>query len=131
MAAAIPAAPLSLLSPEALLAEVGHAYAIAPPVDCALLRSYVNDVYTIATTAGDYILKVYRARWRSWSEIAYELDVLAHLTARGVAVAPAIARRDGRRIGAIRLERALDGDRGVLRRGAGRVAPLGRRAARQ
>lgn len=76
-------------------------------MDCALLRSYVNDVYAIATTAGDYILKVYRARWRSWSEIAYELDVLAHLTARGVAVAPAIPRRDGRRIGAIRAPEGL------------------------
>lgn len=92
----------SLLSPEALLAEVGRAYTIAPPVDCTLLRSYVNDVYAVATTAGDYILKVYRARWRSRSEIAYELDVLAHLTARGVAVAPPIPRRDGRLIGALR-----------------------------
>src|SRR5438067_5216865 len=92
----------SLLAPEALLAEVARAYPIDRPVDCALVRSYVNDVYVIATATSHSILKVHRAGWRSRSEVAYELDVLAHLTAKGVAAAPALPRRDGERIGVLR-----------------------------
>src|SRR6266545_4573647 len=98
----------SLPAPGALLAEVARAYPINRPVDCALVRSYVNDVYAIAAATSRYILKVYRAGWRSRSEIDYELDVLAHLTAKGVAVAPALPRRDGQRIGVLR---APEGDR--------------------
>jgi len=108
--ASLPAAPFpathSLLSADALLMEVSRTYAIGSPLRCTLIRSYVNDVYAITTTADRYVLKVYRAGWRSWSEIAYEMDVLAHLAAKGVAVAPATARRDGRLIGAVR---ALEG----------------------
>ena len=89
----------SILAPEALLAEVNRRYRIEPLVDCALLRSYVNDVYVLRGGAVAYILKIYRAGWRSWSEITYELDVLTHLTAKDVPVAAPLPRRDGQLIG--------------------------------
>lgn len=98
----------SLPSADALLEEVARAYASARPTSCALYRSWANDVYRIATAEGDYFLKVYRADWRSWSEVAYEVELLAHLDARGVAVATAIARRDGQPIGTLR---APEGER--------------------
>jgi Ser/Thr protein kinase RdoA (MazF antagonist) len=91
----------SILASEALQAEVSRAYSIEPLLDCALLRSYVNDVYVLHGDTTTYILKVYRAGWRSWSEIAYELDVLTHLTAKGVAVAAPLPRRDGQLIGTL------------------------------
>lgn len=99
--AVIPAA-YSILSSEALLAEVARAYPIPQPSECVLIRSFVNDVYTIVTPDEQYILKVYRARWRSRAEVAFEMDVLAHLEAKGVAVAGPIARRDGQVIGVLR-----------------------------
>lgn len=103
--ATAPVAPFpvaySLLSTEALLAEVARTYTVGRPMDGVLVRSYVNDVYAISTSTGRYILKVYRARWRSSSEIAWEVDALAHLSAKGVAVAAAIPRRDGRLIGTL------------------------------
>jgi Ser/Thr protein kinase RdoA (MazF antagonist) len=89
----------SLLNADALLDEVTRAYAIARPAGCALFRSYANDVYRVSAADAAYFLKVYRFGWRSASEIAYELDVLAHLAAGGVDVAPAVPRRDGRLIG--------------------------------
>src|SRR6185312_14874120 len=91
----------SILAPDALLAEVNRNYGIEPLVDCALLRSYVNDVYILHGAETAYVLKVYRAGWRSWSEIAFELDVLTHLTAKGVAVAPPLPRRDSQLIGTL------------------------------
>ncbi len=91
----------SILAPEALLAEITRNYSVEPLVDCSLLRSYVNDVYVLHGAETAYILKVYRAGWRSWSEIAYELDVLTHLIAKGVAVAPPLPRRDGQLIGTL------------------------------
>ena len=86
----------SLPSPDAVRGGVAHAYARDQLAHCRLLRSYTNDVYIVDTASDTYILKVYGAGWRSAAEIAYELDVLAHLTAKGVAVAPAVQGRYGR-----------------------------------
>jgi Ser/Thr protein kinase RdoA (MazF antagonist) len=43
-------------------------------------------------------LKVYRSDWRSYGEVRYELDLLAHLHRHGVAVALPLPRADGHRI---------------------------------
>ena len=47
------------------------------------------------TAGGEYFLKVYRAGWRSRAEVLFELDVMAHLARRGVAVARPLATRAG------------------------------------
>jgi Ser/Thr protein kinase RdoA (MazF antagonist) len=85
----------STLSPTALLAEVAQTYTVDAPVSCRLLKRGLNDTYLVTTGDDRYIARVYRARWRSPSEIAYELELLAHLTARGVSVSMPIAARDG------------------------------------
>jgi Ser/Thr protein kinase RdoA (MazF antagonist) len=41
------------------------------------------------------IFRVYRSNWRSRSDIAYEIDALAHLRNRDVAVSEALRRSDG------------------------------------
>jgi Ser/Thr protein kinase RdoA (MazF antagonist) len=48
----------------------------------------------VATRGGRYVARVYRARWRTPSEIAYELELLGHLAARGVPVSVPIPARD-------------------------------------
>jgi Ser/Thr protein kinase RdoA (MazF antagonist) len=85
----------STLSPDALLVEVARSYPITPPVSCRLLKRGLNDTYLIITDDARYIARVYRARWRTASDIAYELELLTHLMTRGVTVSVPIATRDG------------------------------------
>jgi Ser/Thr protein kinase RdoA (MazF antagonist) len=86
----------SILSPEALLDTVSQAYAIGTPLRCRLLKRGLNDTYVVTTREGPYILRVYRARWRSEDEILYELGVLQHLAAQGVAVSVPVPATSGR-----------------------------------
>ena len=76
----------SVLSPTALAMEISHQYPIGEVIDCTLLRAYVNDVYMLKTQSGKYIIKVFRANWRTESEIRYELEFLFHLHKNGVGV---------------------------------------------
>jgi Ser/Thr protein kinase RdoA (MazF antagonist) len=92
----------SLLSSEALRIAVQRAYPLGPVQQCVLLRSLTNDVYDVSTAQGRYILKVYGHGQRSTGEIAWEVELLAHLDGQGLAVAPAIPRADGRSIGVLR-----------------------------
>jgi Ser/Thr protein kinase RdoA (MazF antagonist) len=55
----------------------------------------VNDVYTVQAERGHYMLKVYRAGWRTHAAVSYEVDLLLHLHAGGVAVANPLATRTG------------------------------------
>jgi Ser/Thr protein kinase RdoA (MazF antagonist) len=85
----------SILSAGAVLAEVAQAYPIDTPATCQLLMPGMNDTYLLTARGHHSIIRIYRARWRSPSEIAYELELLAHLTARGVSVSVPLAARDG------------------------------------
>lgn len=85
----------SVLAPDALLAELGRHYAIGTPQSCVLLRSWINEVYRVATAQGTYILKVFRLGWRSPDELAYEVALMQHLAQAGIAVQPPLATRSG------------------------------------
>ena len=85
----------SILSAEALLEEVAHAYAMDTPVTCQLLRQGLNDTYLLTTRDDRYIVRVYGACRRSPSDISYELELLTNLTAKGVSVSMPIAGKDG------------------------------------
>ena len=103
---ALPSSPFpvthSLLAAGALSTEIARAYPIATPTSCTLYRAYANDVYFITTDGEPYVLKVYRASWRSAGEIAYEVTLLAHLAAKGERVSTAVPRRDGHLLGTLR-----------------------------
>jgi Ser/Thr protein kinase RdoA (MazF antagonist) len=62
------------------------------PITCRLLRSYTNDVYEVTSAEGHFVLKMYRDGWRMEGEIRYELDLLRHLAAKGLAVAGPVRR---------------------------------------
>jgi Ser/Thr protein kinase RdoA (MazF antagonist) len=85
----------SLPSAKALLAEIARAYPIGVPMTCQLLQAGLNDTYLVTSRKDCYIARVYHARWRTPSEIAYELELLVHLAAKAVSVALPIADKDG------------------------------------
>ncbi|MFN8513176.1 MAG: phosphotransferase [Chloroflexia bacterium] len=91
----------SVIAPDALLDEVARSYALPRPTECALFRSWANDVYLVTTAEASYYLKVYGFGWRTRDAVAYEIDLLAHLDARGVAVALPILRHDEEAIGSL------------------------------
>jgi len=78
-----------------VLEEVAQAYSIHRPENCQLLRPGDNDTYVLTSQDASYLVRIYGTRWRSLSEIGYELELLAHLAARGVSVSSPIAGSDG------------------------------------
>jgi Ser/Thr protein kinase RdoA (MazF antagonist) len=75
----------STLSPEALASEILPDFDLGVIEDCEFYYNGFNDTYKVNTANGiNYYLRVYRIRWRSLEDIAYELDVLDHLYAKGV-----------------------------------------------
>lgn len=85
----------SILSPEALLSEVLPLYNLGSPAKCLFLTRGVNDTYLVQTPAEKYILRVYRAEWRTLSDILYEIEIVIHLGQKGVPVSLPIALKDG------------------------------------
>jgi len=88
----------SLLASNAALAAVQSGYAVGSLNECALIRTFVSDVYLLAGPDERYVFKIYRPEWRDVPALLWEVDLLTHLSRRGAPVAPAIARRDGRAI---------------------------------
>jgi Ser/Thr protein kinase RdoA (MazF antagonist) len=84
----------SVLAPSALAAAVGRAYGLLP-TGCVLQRSFTNDVYLLDVGGKGYVAKVYGPGWRTAADLAYEIELLAHLDACGVPVATAVPGRDG------------------------------------
>jgi Ser/Thr protein kinase RdoA (MazF antagonist) len=85
----------SVLDPAALLQEVATRYDIGAPLQCILLRSWINEVYEVQTSRGRFILKVFRFGWRALDELAYEAELMHHLAERGIQVRPPISARNG------------------------------------
>lgn len=86
----------SVLSPEAIAAFFEEQYAYGTASECALVRSYVNEVYRLQSQDnGTFILKVFRRDWRSEPEVAWEVDIQRHLLASGIPVSEPLALRDG------------------------------------
>jgi Ser/Thr protein kinase RdoA (MazF antagonist) len=91
----------SILAPGALSAEIARSFAIGRPINCALYRSWTNDVYRVTTTEGEYYLKVYGYGWRTREAVSYEVDLYTHLATKGIPIAPPIPQRAGEWIGTL------------------------------
>jgi Ser/Thr protein kinase RdoA (MazF antagonist) len=76
----------STLAAEALADEIATAYDIGSDLRCVFLQRGLNDTYLVASEGDRWVARVYRAGWRSPSEIAWELELLEHLAGRGVPV---------------------------------------------
>jgi Ser/Thr protein kinase RdoA (MazF antagonist) len=86
----------SVIAPDSVAAVLADAYKWDAHVEAQLLWHGVNDTYLIMSGSGKHVVRVYAAGWRSPGEIIYELELLTHLSARGVAVAAPYRTRDGR-----------------------------------
>ena len=86
---------------EAFIQKDYDAGLLGDHVTCTFLSRGLNDTFLVRTGAARpdrYILRVYRAGWRTAAEIRYELDLLGHLHRNlppGVAVSTPIPRKDG------------------------------------
>ena len=100
----------SVLDPIALLHEVATHYDIGSPAECVLLRSWINEVYRVQTSHGQFILKVFRHGWHTPDEVAYEVELMQHLASCNLRVQPPMQTRSGN----IQLLPAPEGQRPVV-----------------
>lgn len=98
----------SVLDPAALLREIALHYDVGSPKACVLLRSWINEVYRVQTSRGQFILKVFRHGWRAPGEVAYEVELMHHLARCGARVQPPVSTHDGT---AVHLLSAPEGQR--------------------
>lgn len=86
----------SVLAPDAIAHFVEQNYVRGFVTDCSLLRSYVNDVYALQTTAGErLIFKLFRKDWRNETDVKWEVDLQLHLRGHGTPASEPLAQRDG------------------------------------
>jgi Ser/Thr protein kinase RdoA (MazF antagonist) len=85
----------SLVAPECVRAELEREYDLKA-TGCQLIERGLNDTYLLTTRTERYIARLYRAGWRSTSDIAYEIELLLHLEAKGVSVAAPIRAPTGK-----------------------------------
>lgn len=71
-------------------------YKLQGPVVCDFWNQGLNDSYIVRSKRGKYVLRVYRAGWRTRREILSELDLLNYLHRQKVPVSRPIRRGDGR-----------------------------------
>jgi Ser/Thr protein kinase RdoA (MazF antagonist) len=97
----------SILSSDALGRKIVEEFDMPTEVSCELVRPGSNDTYLVRASRAEYVARVYGSRWRSLSEISYEVDLLIHLASRGVHVSLPIPGRDGARIRAVAAPEGL------------------------
>jgi Ser/Thr protein kinase RdoA (MazF antagonist) len=84
-------------SVRALVEEVLPGFGIGAVAECRYYSHGINDTYRIRCEDGhNYFLRVYRSAWRSFDDIAFELDALTHLQHKGFPVAYPLPYLDGR-----------------------------------
>lgn len=87
----------STLSAKALGEKIAAVYHL-PVTQCRYLLRGVSDTYVITTTAGRYILKVYRDAHRSVAEIRGEITLMDTLASGGAKVVRPIADAAGEKL---------------------------------
>jgi Ser/Thr protein kinase RdoA (MazF antagonist) len=80
----------SILTPASVQMALTDAYGLTDITRCHLLKTSLNDTYLVAGRDRRYVARIYRPSWRSLDDIRYELDLLTHLAAAGVPVAPSL-----------------------------------------
>lgn len=100
----------STLSADALLNYVQQHYEPGELIECLLLNPGLNDTYLLRGKEQPYILRVYRAGYRTLDDVLYEMDLLLHLHGKSVPVAYPLPMRDGRLVSTLN---SLEGARPV------------------
>src|SRR5689334_12094543 len=98
----------SQVAPQALALTLATAYEWTETIRVTLLRSWTNDVYAVSCGDERYILKVYRAAWRSPPQVQWEVELEQWLSEHGAPVPTVIPLANGRLFG---LLEAAEGTR--------------------
>jgi Ser/Thr protein kinase RdoA (MazF antagonist) len=85
----------SLPEPTALACWLADEYPLDAVPSCTLIRSSWNDTYRVATASRRLVCRVYGPGRHDETAIRYELELVAHLTTRGVRACAALATRRG------------------------------------
>ena len=85
----------STLDADALQTMVLTRYDLGETHWCKFWQRGLNDTYLVETAAGKFVLRVYRAGWRTQEDIQYEIAMLDHLHQAGIGVAHALPARSG------------------------------------
>jgi Ser/Thr protein kinase RdoA (MazF antagonist) len=102
----------SLPCARALVADIlVGGYGLSPVATCRFHHFGLNDTFVVESDSKKFVLRIYRARWRSATDIHYELEALDHLATNGVLVSTAIPRLDRQWITTIA---APEGDRSAV-----------------
>ncbi len=67
--------------------------------ECHLVRSFVNEVYEVLTPAQRFVLKLYHHGGWTVDEVGWEAELVDHLVASGVPVAPVVPMASGQPVG--------------------------------
>jgi len=67
--------------------------------ECHLVRSFVNEVYEVDTPAQRFVLKLYHHGGWTVDEVGWEAELVDHLLASGVPVAPVVTMASGQPVG--------------------------------
>ncbi len=87
----------SILDAGAIGVEIARHFGLGASVHCELLVRGMNDVYLVERGRERFAARVWRANWRSDSDVAYELGFIEHLAAQGLPVVTSRAADDGSR----------------------------------
>jgi Ser/Thr protein kinase RdoA (MazF antagonist) len=94
----------SVASTQAIIDEVLPCYELGKVADCKLQFVGVNDTFKVTLANGEtYYLRVYRSHWRSYDNVAYEMDILNHLHRKSISVAHPVPMKDSSFIKVINL----------------------------
>lgn len=86
----------SMLSSDALRDFVNENFDVGQVTTCKMLSRGLNDTYVVTTgDCDDFIVRVYRAAWRTRTEVYYELEVLDFLSQHSVTVSAPIRAVNG------------------------------------
>jgi Ser/Thr protein kinase RdoA (MazF antagonist) len=86
----------STLSPSAVVTHISREYELGDLTSSDFLARGLNDTYRVQASDKSYAFRVYRAGWRTQSDIQYELDILLHLDRKGISVSTPIVGKDRR-----------------------------------
>lgn len=76
----------SVVSSNSLLILVNKLYSIGEVKECRFLVNGLNDTYIVKTLAEQYVLRIYKAHWRTKADILFEVELLNDLKTKGISV---------------------------------------------
>ncbi|UQZ32665.1 hypothetical protein C2I18_03280 [Paenibacillus sp. PK3_47] len=85
----------SVISSEAILPVIKELYEIGDTLECRFISNGLNDTYTVKTSSGKYILRIYKAHWRSKPDIDFEIEMLNHLYRKDIPASVPVIRKSG------------------------------------